>query len=344
MPIRIGFRVDANEHIATGHLMRCLAIAKECVSLGMECKFYLAEDKMTDKLKENNLSYDILHTSWEQLHQEIPVMTEVIKREKLQWLVVDSYMADAYYLEALNKVCKVMYIDDFISEPYNIGAVLHYSYIKRNIKLEEMYKNTGTMLLFGPDYVPLRKEFQRKDNVQREQAVLITTGGTDPYGLGQRILEHKNEHVSLREYTFHVILGNMNQSMERLKLLAQKDSKIILHQNVNNISDYMRRCECAVSAGGTTLYELCACGTPTVCFSFADNQEQFVKHMDRDGIMICAGDARENNRIENDILRAVAELTEREDLRNRLALKMRNLIDSFGTVRIAKALREACMR
>ena len=66
--------------------------------------------------------------------------------------------------------------------------------------------------------------------------------------------------------------------------------------------------------------------------------------MGRDGIMICAGDARENNRIENDILRAVAELTEREDLRNRFALKMRNLIDSFGTVRIAKALREACMR
>lgn len=338
MSVRIGFRVDANEHIATGHLMRCIAIAKECENLGMECKFYLAEDKMTDKLQENRLSYHILHTRWNQLDLEIPVMKSLIKREQLQWLVVDSYQADVNYLMALNESCKVMYIDDLAIEQYGIAAVLHYSYLKRDIAFEALYKNSKTMILAGADYVPLRKEFQKKICEQREQAILITTGGTDPYKITQRILEHKNEYKELKQYTFHVIAGNMNQSRKKLERMADEDSKIILHQNVNNISDYMRKCECAVSAGGTTLYELCACETPTVCFSFADNQKEFVQCMGRDGIMISAGDARENDQIEQSILRDITELTQREELRNRLAEKMRNLIDSFGTARIAKAL------
>lgn len=344
MSVKIGFRVDANEHIATGHLMRCIAIAKACENLGLKCKFYLAENKMTSKLDDNNLPYDILYTEWDRLHKEIPVMTELIKREQLQWLIVDSYQADAYYLTSLNKACRVMYIDDFTEKPYDIAAVLHYNYVKNDTEFEKLYKNTGTMVLAGSDYVPLRREFQKKIPVQREQAILITTGGTDPYMITQRILEHKNEYIKLRQYTFHVILGSMNQSVKKLELLAKGDSKIILHQNVNNMSDYMRKCECAVSAGGTTLYELCACETPTVCFSFADNQKQFVKSMGRDGIMISAGDVRENNQIEKNILSAITELTEREELRNRFVEKMRNLIDGLGTVRIAKALSEADIR
>lgn len=338
MSVRIGFRVDANEHIATGHLMRCIAIAKECENLGMECKFYLAEDKMTDKLQENHLPYDILHTSWNQLKQEIPAMKALIKREQLQWLIVDSYQADANYLTSLNEACKVMYIDDFVTERYDIAAVLHYNYLKNDTAFAKLYENSDTMVLAGADYVPLRKEFQNKNHVQREQEILITTGGTDPYKITQRILDHKNEYKELKQYTFHVIVGKMNQSMKKLELMAEKDSQIVLHQNINNMSDYMRKCECAVSAGGTTLYELCACETPTVCFSFADNQKQFVQCMGRDGIMISAGDAREDDGIEQRILSDIVEVTQKEELRNQLAERMRNLIDGFGTVRIVKAL------
>lgn len=338
MSAKVGFRVDANEHIATGHLMRCVAIAKECENFGMECRFYLAEDKMTDKLQEHQLPYYILHTQWNRLDLELPVMKSLIKKEQLQWLVVDSYQADAGYLMALNKECKVMYIDDLITERYDITAVLHYNYLKKDTAYEALYKNSNTYVLAGADYVPLRKEFQQKVNVKREQAILITTGGTDPYKITKQILEHKREYKELQQYVFHVIVGNMNQSKNELELIANGDSQVILHQNVNNVSDYMRKCECAVSAGGTTLYELCACETPTVCFSFADNQKQFVHCMGQDGIMISAGDVRENKQIAQRILVNIVELIQRKELQAQLVEKMRNLVDSSGTIRIANVL------
>ena len=39
----------------------------------------------------------------------------------------------------------------------------------------------------------------------------------------------------------------------------------------------MRDSDIAVTAGGSTMYELSALGVPMVCFSFVDNQERIVE-------------------------------------------------------------------
>ena len=70
----IGFRVDANEHIATGHLMRCMAIAMQCIKLGEKCIFLLAEDKETERLKEKNIPYRVLDTKWNDMDTEKELM------------------------------------------------------------------------------------------------------------------------------------------------------------------------------------------------------------------------------------------------------------------------------
>ena len=74
------------------------------------------------------------------------------------------------------------------------------------------------------------------------------------------------------------------------------------------MSDYMRTCELAVSASGTTLLELCACGIPTICFSFADNQMEFAASMDNYGAVCYVGDAREEENIERIICMRLTEL------------------------------------
>lgn len=39
------------------------------------------------------------------------------------------------------------------------------------------------------------------------------------------------------------------------------------------MSELMQQCDMAVSAAGSTLYELCACGMPTITYVLADNQK-----------------------------------------------------------------------
>lgn len=412
--MRVGFRADANEYIATGHLMRCMAIAEKLRRFGAECIFFLAEEKCTDRLQEHGFSCVILHGLWNSLTQELPVFRSYILREKLDWLVVDSYQADNQYLSSLNQLTPVLYLDDMAKEAYGVQALLHYSawpeekasYIKR-------YADFPVQILFGTKYVPLREEFypaleklpflqkgagdaqketdfldmagKRQGKTDRRKAlrirVLLTTGGTDPYhiladmldywalsndtvlmqktepgtdnaekkekaGSHENIGDQENTAVSegmkafIRLLEFDVIVGTMNpeEYKQSLEQRAKKYPEIHLYENVKAMGERMRACDLAVSAGGTTLYELCACAVPTVCFSFVDNQADFVKEMAKHQIMLCAGDARSQEALADQIYQRLFQYFCDFELTKAYMQNMQKLADGKGAGRIAEFL------
>ncbi len=332
----VGFRVDANEIVATGHLMRCIAIAEACRRRGMQCMFLLAEEKETKRLLERNFPYRILNTRWDDMESEGAVLRRVIEEEKLNWLVVDSYQATPLYLADMERFVPVLYMDDFRQEVYAVSAVLQYIPYGGDAEIGYRYQGTDTEILAGLSYAPLREEFAvHPTEEEREKSILITTGGTDTYNIAGRVLEYCQYKKSFEGYTFHVIVGSMNQHEERLVELSQKNPHIVLHRNISNISDYMRRCEAAVSAGGTTLLELCACQIPTVCFSFAENQKAFARGMGEQGVMRFAGDARERGHIETAICEQLLYFLTDEDNRRTYAGRMGKLVDGKGAGRIA---------
>lgn len=56
----------------------------------------------------------------------------------------------------------------------------------------------------------------------------------------------------------------------------------------------MMLCDVAVSVAGSTLYELCACGIPTITYVLADNQIPAEEMFEQEGIMLNARDYRVN--------------------------------------------------
>ncbi|NLV76359.1 MAG: UDP-2,4-diacetamido-2,4,6-trideoxy-beta-L-altropyranose hydrolase, partial [Tissierellia bacterium] len=55
-----------------------------------------------------------------------------------------------------------------------------------------------------------------------------------------------------------------------------KYNNVKFYMNVKNMKNLMINNDLAISAGGNTLYELCACGIPTIAIIIADNQLKFV--------------------------------------------------------------------
>ena len=335
----IGFRVDANEVIATGHLMRCISIALECKKRGQQCIFFMAEDKETEQLRKAGFQYYILNSDWKNLDNEISEFQKILENYKLNCLVVDSYQATAGYLAALEEIQPVCYIDDLKREVYDVSVVIHYISPYKSSSYEEMYKNTHTQLLNNMKYAPLRPEFHyKKEKVTREKSILITTGGTDFFNVAGKVAALCQNSMQIKSYKIHIIVGSMNQYETELEQLAEKYTNIILHKNITNMSDYMRLCEVAVSAGGTTLLELCACKIPTVCFSFADNQIKFANDMGKIGAVKYVGDARKIEDIENKIVKQLLIFIKNEEERKKYADCMGKLIDGYGTERIADVL------
>lgn len=339
----IGFRVDANEQIATGHLMRCITIASECQKRGIECIFFLAEEKETERLKDRKIDYQILETDWKNMEEELPALKEKLAQVHLEWLIVDSYQVTLNYLLQMEKQVPVLYIDDLNAEKYPISAVLHYIGWQSDQKAADeyclKYQDLTTKVLFGMQYAPLREEFSEvMFERMREKSILITTGGTDMYNVAGRVVSYCKDRTEFRDYIFHVIVGSMNSYEAELKQMAEDNPRILLHRNVSNIGEYMRSCEIALSAGGTTLLELCACRIPTVCFTFADNQQELAGAMGKHKVVCYVGDVRENQQIEETICKKLLFFMENEVNRNHYAKCMGEVVDGRGTERIVDFL------
>lgn len=336
----IAFRVDANEKIATGHLMRCMAIAKGFQTIGEEVVFFLAEEKETQRLKAQNIPYIVLNSQWNDMEQEIPVLKQLLEQHAITVLIVDSYQATSFYLESLNQSARVIYMDDMAKEIYQIAGVIHYSNWFWDTTYKKCYENLDTVCIAGMEYTPLREEFYPSKEKRVKKNILLTTGGTDPYNVAGQLLEYvkKKKDNTFDNIHFLVISGSMNRNKSFLEQLESENSWITLCENVNNMGELMRDSYLAVSAGGTTLYELCACKVPTVSFSFADNQEGFTKEMGEQGIMYYAGDARKKDALIETIYNQLLEMWNNESLCGQYRKKMGKLVDGKGVERICNCI------
>ena len=103
----------------------------------------------------------------------------------------------------------------------------------------------------------------------------------------------------------------------------------------------MHASRCALTSGGTTVYELMACGVPFICIGFSDDQVFFGRRLDAHGNAIWAGDAREDEGFIQNLLKTVLKFTQKSDLElGEISLKNKKTVDGKGALRIAEILKE----
>lgn len=117
---------------------------------------------------------------------------------------------------------------------------------------------------------------------------------------------------------------------------AKKNANVILHENVSRMSEIMLKSDMAISAGGSTLYELCACGTPTLAIVIADNQREMVDMMSSEGYIISLGWHGELADME--LLQKIKLLCADYEKRVSLSKKMQKLVDGEGVRRIVEEI------
>lgn len=375
----IYFRVDGNSTIATGHIMRCLAIARACVQTGrlqgnpVQISFLVSDNEsrslLEDRFEEpKEFSIFSLNSDYRHLETEVPdLLFHITGRAAAArkhsndltctkpWLFIDSYSASPSYFHMLSDYCKIAYLDDLRSFDCPVDLIINY-----DTDLDCPCYAGANQKLLGMQYTPLRRQFQSPSYCIRPEAghVLLSTGGTDPYGMAEHLLrsiyDFPNCSESLRAQTtacssrqldldrlqslqYHIVTSKANTRFDRLLILARENTHIHIHENVLNMASLMASCDMAVSAGGTTLAELCAVGVPTISYLMAENQRTAVDTYAAKGIIPCAGGLLADSVIYN-ILRFLTYMSENADARQKSSHKMRAFLDGCGAKRIAEAL------
>lgn len=339
----IWIRADGGKEIGIGHIMRCLSIADALRQLGEQVCFLLADASAVPLLKQRGQEYRVLNSSWRQPETELERLTEILGDGRGDVLLADSYFVTAEYLRQVGMYLPICYVDDMGIRDLPVDLLINY-----NIFADGSLYGTGadgsrTAYLLGMEYAPLRREFRDIGYEVRKQAqkVLITTGGSDRYNLACRILELalKDPVVSQMEYC--VVSGAYNEYLPKLRLLENANEKIHVYSNVERMWELMQSCDIAVTAGGSTMYELSAVGVPMICFSFVDNQERIVESFRRRELVCYGGDyLAEGERMLVEVVENIARLGQSRELRNHYSARQRQLVDAKGALRIAERLRD----
>ncbi len=347
------FRADGNSSIGLGHIMRCLSIADAIKKLGDKCLFVTAGKECLDIIVSHGHECIVLDTDYAVMTAELSKFLPIIEQNRPSVLFVDSYFVTSDYLKKIWDLMKaiygkLVYIDDVLAFPYPCDVILNYNIY--SLDKEEDYKSLycrGKMLrpkfLLGTSYVPLREEFQNiSERVVRKnvQNIFISTGGTDYEHLTTEIVKEVKRCKS--QYRFCFVIGEMNKDKEIIHDISRDDSRIILFDNVKQMAKLMVDCDIAISASGSTLYELCAAQIPTITYILADNQILSAKGFHNYHILECVGDVRKMGivNLSKCLIGRIVTLANDYEKRIEISKKMRRVVDGQG---VNKLLRDIDM-
>lgn len=331
----IFLRADGNPQIGSGHIMRCLSLADAFRGIGQDVVFITADDYLQNVIRQREYECIVLHTEYDYMKGEVPVLRSVLREFHPRCVLLDSYFATPDYMAAVRREVPLIYIDDLNSFDYPVDLVVNYTLYR-----DKLSYPPDKRYLLGPQYVPLRKEFQglpKRRAAEQVRNVLISTGGSDPEHVALECVRYLRE-CPPDGITYHVVLGAMNQDAAEIKRIAAGGPHIALHQNVSDMRSLMLECHAAISAGGTTLFELCACGLPTVTYVLADNQIMNAASFEEAGLMLSAGDIRKDGRFAACIFERLGALIQDQPLRQRMTEQMQTLVDGRGAARLAREI------
>lgn len=345
---RLVFRCDGNPSIGAGHVMRCLSIAAAAKEQGYACTFILASDDFRERVEAAGHEAIILHSDYRDMQGELPVLEQKLQNEEVSAVFVDSYFPTEEYMRALSEICHaantaLIYIDDLCAKPLVCDILIDYNIYgeKKQADYEALYaKGARPVFLIGSYYAPLRREFSNRPDrklVDTAREVMVSTGGADGEHMTLALVKALQENPALLDFlTFHFVIGQLNGDYDEIAKLTSGRKGIVLHRNVADMAGLMAKCDIAVSAAGSTLYELCALQTPTITYVLADNQVEGAEEFCHRGVMEYAGDIRSSGKeqLAAEICKRVLSLSKDEDKRAAYATQAASVVDGHGAARI----------
>ena len=290
---------------------------------------------------ENRIQIQILSTAqYNDIEQELPELCSILSLQKDPIFFLDSYFVTSAYFATVKRYAKVVYLDDLMLFDYDAEMIINYDVIPKSAlaKYQSFYHNANTLLL-GAEYTPLRTQFQnRKVQLKPEMKhILITSGGSDPHCFCQNLVQYLIERNL--PFVFHIVVGKFFTNTTELEKMAEIHSNIQIYENITDMATLMEQCDGAVSAAGTTLYELCALGIPTISFTMADNQLTIGKVLEEVQAIPYAGDIRtDSHNVMEHICSFLIRMEKDFEKRKSAQHAMYGLVDGNGAKRIAQAV------
>lgn len=356
--MKVAIRTDASSLIGTGHVIRCKTLADELRRRGADIRFICRRQSgnLIDLLQ--NAGYSVVrlpsveeagaaplscdnYADWLGVEQPVDAAQTIEALDGFvpEWLVVDHYGLDMTWENLLRPHARRIFaIDDLANRRHDCDLLLDSSCFGGEVedKYSELVPRTCKLLL-GPRYALLQPVFSelrqclpaREGRVQR---VLLFLGGVDQKNQTVKALQALRAPV-FRHIAVDVVIGAANPHRQELEQLISMCSGASLHRQMPNLAGLMARADLMLGAGGTTTWERCCLGLPSIVVIASENQRHATSALADLGVHLSLGLAAEVE--SQDWADALLEALESPEKVRTYAQAASAITDGLGTLRIA---------
>lgn len=356
--MKIAFRVDTSAVIGTGHFMRCFALARYLKSKGETIIFLsrFLDPKFRTLLQSNEMElYELtkghsvstddyeswLGVSWQ---DDIKEVGKNLEKESIDWLIVDHYAIDQKWeKEARRYTRKIFVIDDLSNRPHDCDLLLDQNLCEEPLKRirYEPWVPPSCHCLIGPTYALLRPEFREEKRDGKRggdppiQRLFISFGGADVLNQTEKVLRA----LETTDFKIDVVIGTLNPHRTQLEKFCSQKRNIKCHIGVDQMAELMDQADLAIGSAGTTVWEQCALGLPSLIIPVAKNQLRNAELLEKNGASIHLGWHEEVT--PEKIYKEVFRLSREPQRLSEMSKAGRKLVDGRGVFRLSQILTEA---
>lgn len=334
-------RADAGPEMGTGHVMRCIALAQAWQDIGGNVTFLTSRKTapLESRLKSESINIVYLRSRPGTVDDALET-ADLVQLRGVHWVVADGYhFGSDYQWRVRESRARLLLIDDYgHADHYYADIVLN-----QNIHASEgIYKKkeSYTRLLLRTKYALLRREFAKWRDWKREipemaGRILVTLGGSDPQNATLEVIRALNlSHTPDMEV--RIVLGPSNMHEASL-VEAVHGSRFTVHRSVENMPELMAWADLAVSAGGSTCWELAYLGLPCLVLVLTENQRGIAEGLDEFGTVVNLG--RHQDLDAEYISEQLSKVIRSAERRKRMSQLGITLVDGHGSSRVVKQMR-----
>lgn len=320
------FRVDASLQIGSGHLMRCLTLADALLQAGeATCRFMCRENPghCMDTIQSRGFDVHALpakttvqpagqgedhvpaHAAWLGCgwYEDAAQTIAAIAGTRPDWLIVDHYALDAAWESELRPYAeRIMAIDDLADRKHDADLLLDQN-LSRDGKDYGALVPAQCMLLIGPRYSLLRPEFAqlREYSLKRRHQpqlkhLMISLGGMDTGNATGRVLDVLQQATLPDDCRITVVMGGQAPFLDTVREQAARSRwPCDVRVDVNNMAQLMADSDLAIGAAGSTSWERCCLGVPSLVVVLAPNQQHIAAALAHAGAAVSIGAANDTD-------------------------------------------------
>jgi UDP-2,4-diacetamido-2,4,6-trideoxy-beta-L-altropyranose hydrolase len=288
---RVIVRVDASPRMGGGHAMRCLTLADALAARGAHVTFVAATmlPGLADRIREGGHRLapisSILSATTEGVDWDSQILSpdaQSLDAKATQAAVgpADLTIVDHYRLDAeweAEAPGKLLVIDDLANRRHDCDVLLDQTFGTTTQSYTALVNEKCTLLI-GATYALLRPEFKamrpaalrRRRDAATIKRILISLGSTDVDGITERVVTTLLSAGV--DCALDVVVPSSAQSLPALRARAALDPRISIHVDSDAMAELMLHADLAIGAAGTTTWERCCVGLPTIALVLADNQ------------------------------------------------------------------------